>query len=122
MGWLSSWAIGSGDFDQDAASACRIEEGGLFAHGAASRTRISHGKSELGEFGHRTGNILDSQTDVVQRLTVLPQVTLQRMIVTQRLDQLQVGVAQIQVREADALLVEHFAEQHDKPQDVTVKP
>jgi hypothetical protein len=76
----------------------------------------------LGEPVDCLGEVVDQQAQMVQPFPVLVQVPPQGMVVTQRLNQLQVQIAQIQMRQPHTRLLDDLAQHQRKTQLVPIEP
>jgi hypothetical protein len=94
----------AGQFELDALGGGRIQEKRAFPLG----TLVHRGRSGHGRMQHGLGHIVDPEADVMQAWPVLGEPGSQRMIGGERLYQLQLGVAEVQVRQPDGSVVDLF--------------
>ena len=73
------------------------------------RRRRGGGQSGGDELGLRSADIGDLETEVMKPSSVLRELATQRVIGRERLDELEVRVAEIEVREADGTVVDNLA-------------
>jgi len=118
--WLSSPGpdLNTGDFDLNALCGGFIEEQSALAKRALVHVR--RGRHGRGVFGLL--NVLHPKAKVVQPRSMLREPFPQRMVRCQRLDKLQVSVAQIQVSKPNGVFVDVLAIEHFETENIAPEP
>ena len=125
LAYSSSWLIlfvrRPGYFPKNTAREGRVEEGRLTPARAAMRIQITRTQPHFRKFRHRLRDVVHQHAQVMQSFPVLCQVLLKRVLRCERLDELKVDIAEVQVGEPHLRVFHHFAQDHGQTEDVPVK-
>ena len=109
----------SRDFHLDAPGGGFVEEKRALPLGALVRRRCRCGQTGGDELGLRDSHIFDAQAEVVQARSVLLEPGVQWVTGYEGLDELEMGIAEVEVGEADGALVHDLTAHHREPEPVS---